>query len=160
MLKLYSTPKKIDTVFVLSLFALFAVTAFVLALVGIKQYKVTADNMNYNYEVRTATSYLREKARQNDVSSGISVTTEQGTEILTFSNEINGKTYNTLIYYFDGSLREIFVAEDSVYTLESGQEIIPLNGFSITHNSDYLIVTITDSHNNTSDVILSKKSQD
>ena len=43
------------------LFGMFAVTAFILVLIGIKQYKVTADSMNYNYEVRTASSYLREK---------------------------------------------------------------------------------------------------
>ncbi len=160
MLRLYSTPKKIDTVFVLALFVLFSVTAFTLSLIGIRQYKATADNMNYNYQVRTATSYLREKARQNDISGGMSVSVVDNTQILTFSNKIHGKIYNTQIYFYDGSLREQFVAEDSVYTLESGQKIIELNDFSITSKADYIIVTITDSKGCNSDVILQKKSKE
>ncbi len=50
------------TVFVMLLFFLFALTAFILVLIGVKQYKSTANAMNYNYEVRTVTSYLREKS--------------------------------------------------------------------------------------------------
>ena len=112
------------------LFGMFAVTAFILVLIGIKQYKVTADSMNYNYEVRTASSYLREKIRQNDIGAGIHVENIDGTDVLALSSNINGQTYKTYIYYYDKSLRELFVSEDSVYSLESGQEIINIAGFS------------------------------
>ena len=66
MFKLSSKTRKIVSFFVMILFLLFAITAAVLVLIGVRQYQVTADSMNYNYEVRTATSYLREKIRQHD----------------------------------------------------------------------------------------------
>ena len=66
MVRLNSNTPKIDTVFVMVLFTLFSLTSFVLILIGVKQYKVTADTMSSNYELRTVTSYLSEKVRQND----------------------------------------------------------------------------------------------
>ena len=65
MFKLKSRSHQADSFFVMLLF-FFALTAFILVLIGVKQYKYTANAMNYNYEVRTVTSYLREKVRQND----------------------------------------------------------------------------------------------
>ena len=55
---------KIDGVFVIALFTMFAVTAFLLILIGAKQYQRTADTMDANYESRTISSYLTEKIRQ------------------------------------------------------------------------------------------------
>ena len=42
MIELNKDSKKIDTLFIMILFGMFAVTAFILVLIGIKQYKVTA----------------------------------------------------------------------------------------------------------------------
>ena len=98
MIELNKDSKKIDTLFIMILFGMFAVTAFILVLIGIKQYKVTADSMNYNYEVRTASSYLREKIRQNDIGAGIHVENIDGTDVLALSSNINGQTYKTYIY--------------------------------------------------------------
>jgi len=53
---------KIDSVFVVALFTMFAVTAFLLILIGAKQYQHTADTMDANYESRTISSYLTEKS--------------------------------------------------------------------------------------------------
>ncbi len=73
MLRLHANEHKIDTVFVAALFVLFAMTACLLVLIGARQYKATARAMNENYEVRTASSYLTEKVRQNDSAAGISI---------------------------------------------------------------------------------------
>lgn len=61
MLQLKNSSKKIDTVFIVSLFVLFAITAILLILIGARQYRFTADSMNRNYEIRTTSSYLTEK---------------------------------------------------------------------------------------------------
>ena len=52
MFKLKSRSHQADSFFVMLLFFLFALTAFILVLIGVKQYKSTANAMNYNYEVR------------------------------------------------------------------------------------------------------------
>ena len=120
-------------------FFLFALTAFILVLIGVKQYKSTANAMNYNYEVRTVTSYLREKVRQNDSDAAISVETINGTKALCLKNTINDIVYNTFIYYYDGSLRELYVQDGSSYSLDSGQMIVEIGGLDMTETTDKMI---------------------
>lgn len=73
MLKLHSSHTKLDTLFLVSLFVLFAFTAGILVLLGAGQYRDTVRTMDHNYEVRTTTSYLFEKLHQHD-SSSVNVT--------------------------------------------------------------------------------------
>ena len=147
MFKLKSRSHQADSFFVMLLFFLFALTAFILVLIGVKQYKSTANAMNYNYEVRTVTSYLREKVRQNDSDAAISVET------------INDIVYNTFIYYYDGSLRELYVQDGSSYSLDSGQMIVEIGGLDMTETTDKMItVTITDTSGGTTDTYCSVNS--
>ncbi|WP_455719708.1 DUF4860 domain-containing protein [Agathobacter sp.] len=159
MFKIRTGSRRIDSIFVMILFFLFALTAFVLVMIGVKQYQATADSMNYNYEVRTATSYLREKIRQNDSHAAISIDNIEGTNVLSLKSEINGIVYYTYIYYYDGYLRELYVQDGSSYSLSSGQQIIELSGFELSEATDRLItVTITDTWGGTTDMYLSVNS--
>ena len=126
MFKIRTGSRRIDSIFVMILFFLFALTAFVLVMIGVRQYQSTADSMNYNYEVRTATSYLREKVRQNDSHAAISIDNIEDTDVLALKSEVNGIVYYTYIYYYDGYLRELYVQDGSSYSLSTGQQIIEL----------------------------------
>lgn len=135
---------KIDSVFVIALFTMFAVTAFLLILIGAKQYQHTADTMDANYESRTISSYLTEKIRQSDSQGMISVTELEGTPALTLYATENDVNYITYIYYYDNALREIVVNESSVFSLSSGQEIIETGDFEVVLVHDNLLkITIT-----------------
>lgn len=135
---------KIDGVFVIALFTMFAVTAFLLILIGAKQYQNTADTMDSNYETRTISSYLTEKLRQNDADGSITITEIDGTHALALKTTENDITYVTYIYYYENALREIVVNDASVFSLETGQEIIQTGGFSAEVVSDNLLkITIT-----------------
>lgn len=131
MLRLHTQTRKIDTVFIVCLFMLFAMTSCILILIGAKQYHTTADAMNHNYEVRTVSSYLTEKVHQYDTSTGIAITDFAGGHALALSDTAEEQTYITYIYYYDGALRELFVGEEAVFTPESGQSIIPLDSFDV-----------------------------
>ncbi len=126
MLRLYSSSRKFDTVFIVLLFVLFALTAGMLVLIGASQYRITTDSINRNYEIRTASSYLTEKMHQYDTSSGVSVTEHA----LVFSETIEDNQYLTYIYYYDGALYELFTAADTDFVPGAGAEIMPLNGFN------------------------------
>lgn len=158
MFQLDSSTKKFDTFMVMLLFFLFAATAFILILVGIKQYKLTADNMNENYEVRTASSYFTEKFRQYDTDLGISITEIDGTSALSFSEEIDDSLYTTYIYFYDGFVRELFVSDDSVYTLQSGQEIIELGDLQMQYSTNSIELTLTSTTGEQTTMYLSTKS--
>lgn len=159
MFRIRTGSRRIDSIFVMILFFLFALTAFVLVMIGVKQYQATADSMNYNYEVRTATSYLREKIRQNDSHAAISIDNIEGTDVLSLKSEVNGIVYYTYIYYYGGYLRELYVQDGSSFSLSSGQQIIELSGFELSEATDRLItVTITDTWGGTTDMYLSVNS--
>lgn len=131
MLRLHTTNRKMDTVFVAAIFVLFAMTACLLVLIGARQYRATAKAMNANYEVRTASSYLTEKIRQNDCDAGISIVDFAGGSALALTDDTDS-SYTTYIYYYDGYLRELFVGENAVYTPDSGQQIIACKGFDLS----------------------------
>jgi len=135
---------KIDSVFVIALFTMFAVTAFLLILIGAKQYQHTADTMDANYESRTISSYLTEKIRQSDSQGQISIVELENHSALALETVENDVTYITYIYYYDNALREIVVNDSSVFSLGTGQEIIKTGGFETELvDDDLLKITIT-----------------
>ena len=159
MFKIDRETHRIDSIFIMLLFFLFALTAFVLIMIGIRQYKATANAMDYNYEIRTVTSYLREKTRQNSSSSSISIENINGTNALCLKSTIKDNVYNTYIYYYDGSLREMYIQDGTSFTLNLGQQIVTISGFDMVKTNDGLIiVTISDSFGGTTDMYLSSNS--
>ena len=136
---------KIDSVFVIALFTMFAVTAFLLILIGAKQYQHTADAMDANYESRTISSYLTEKLRQNDSQGNVTISQVEGIDALAITTMENDVTYITYIYYYKDALREIVVNDQSVFSLETGQVIIKTGGFfaEMVHNDLIKITIIT-----------------
>lgn len=146
---------KMDSVFVIALFTMFAITAFLLILIGAKQYQHTADAMDANYESRTISSYLTEKIRQNDNSGKVYISKLDGLDALAIETTQNDITYVTYIYYYKDALREIVVNESSVFSLETGQEIIKTGGFAAEIVDDDLIkITITTNANNSQTLYL------
>lgn len=139
---------KIDGVFVIALFTMFAITAFLLILIGARQYQHTADTMDANYESRTISSYLTEKIRQNDSLGNVSIAELEDTHALAIETVENDVTYITYIYYYKEALREIVVNDSSVFSLDSGQEIIKTGGFTAAMVNDGLLkITITTTEN-------------
>lgn len=157
---------KIDTVFVLGLFTMFAATAFLLVLLGIKQYNHTREVSAENYEMRTLCSYLQEKIRQNDSANSIDITILQDSDgeehaALTFFTTENDITFITYIYYYDGILRELVVTDNSVYSLSSGQSIMDISDFTPEFiSNDLLYVTITGSDGRESELYFTINASD
>ena len=141
---------RIDMIFVFALVTLFAATSFILVLIGAKQYRFVTNTMNENYETRTTSSYLTEKIRQYDIYDAITVSNLEGTPALSIHSVEDDISFVTYIYYYDGSLRELVVTENSVFSLDSGQEIIDMKGFNPTLVNDALLsVEVTDTTGNT-----------
>ena len=148
MLQLENSSRKIDTVFIVSLFVMFAITAILLILIGARQYRFTADSMNRNYEILTASSYLTEKVHQSDTITGVSVVDFSVGSALALTDRQNNQTYITYIYYYDGVLKELFVKEDAAFTPSAGQTIVQLHGFipEVVHTG-LIRITFTDTQN-------------
>lgn len=131
----------VDILFVLALFGVFAVSALVLVTIGAGVYQNTVQDMGSNFDSRTAMAYLTEKIRQNDGADSVSIGTLENTDALLLSQDIDGETYITYLYYHDGTLRELFIKEGADLVgnpLSAGQEVMPLTSLKLEKVSDSL----------------------
>lgn len=130
MKKLTSSRHIIDILFVLSLFCVFAISSVLLILFGADIYKKTIQQMDANYSSRTSIAYITEKLRQSDTSNAIQIISQNDTQILMLTQEINGITYATSLYEYDGYLYELFARTDIALPLDAGQPIMELSSLT------------------------------
>ncbi len=128
----------VDVLFVLSLFCVFAFSALMLVMIGADVYKKTASNMDTNYASRISYAYLSEKIRQNDRADSFSIGTYGGSDAFMISEEINGTTYYTYLYQYDGKLRELFTNTPDTLNPGAGQAIMDCSEFSVVTLDDHL----------------------
>lgn len=145
----------VDILFVLALFGVFAVSALVLVTIGADVYEHTVQDMNRNYETRTAISYLTEKVRQNDIYSAdgnnsICLTTLDNTPALMLTQYYEDTEYCTYLYLHEGHLKELFMQKGYSLggsTLDAGVNIMELEELHMTQITPSLLsveMTIAD----------------
>lgn len=129
----------IDILFVLSLFCVFAVSSVILILFGADIYKKTVSSMDHNYSTRTSVAYISEKIRQSDIYDSIYIDDSKGYERLMMTRNINGTTYATSLYEYDGYLYELFARTDIELPADAGQQVIALTDLDFNLISDSLL---------------------
>lgn len=144
----YTTKHMIDILFVLVLFALFTLSTVILIIFGANIYQSTVNHMHSNYISRTNVSYITEKFRQADQYDGIAIGSIQDTPALTLLENINGETYVTYIYAYEGKIYELFARKDLEMYPDGGQPILDVNSFSIKQpKPDLFYLSITTDNN-------------
>lgn len=139
----------VDFLFVLSLFCVFTICAFLVVMIGANVYRSTAENMENTYSTRTALAYVTEKIRSHDAEGLMSLTEVEGTPALAFYDRTETKDYVTYIYSDSKALFEITASPDTEVSLSMGQEIIKVNGFSFTEKEDgFICLSASDSDGN------------
>lgn len=129
----------IDILFVLSLFCVFAFSSVVLILFGADIYKKTVASMDSNYASRTSVAYITEKIRQSDCYDSIFIDDTEGYERLMMTRKIDGLTYATSLYEYDGYLYELFARTDIKLPPDAGQQVIPVSQLDFNLISDSLL---------------------
>lgn len=136
----------IDILFVLSLFCVFAASSVLLILFGVDIYKKTVHQMDTNYTSRTSIAYITEKIRQSDTANSILITTQDDIQVLMLTNNIDGITYATSLYEYDGYLYELFARTDIELPLDAGQPVMELQQLSFSQISPNILeIRFTDS---------------
>jgi len=136
----------INTVFVLLLFCLFAVSSLFLVLIGANVYRSIVDKMDANNEMRSSLSYVSNKVRSAD-SRDVSVESLGGQETLVIASEFNSEKYNTYIYQYNGYLMELFTKADNDFKAGDGDKITPVTTFTITKNESELSLEVSGGDN-------------
>ena len=157
--KIYRRPVA-DVLFVLILFLVFTLCSLSVVLVGARVYQSTSSRMNENYTIRTALAYVSEKMRHYDQADSVFSSKLDKIPALAFSQEINGESYTTYIYFHDNALKELLVKTSSHPSPEQGTRIVELEDFSYEELSQgFYRLTATDFGGESFSMLLKPKSQ-
>lgn len=119
----------VDLLFSILLFGIYVLFLLLMILFAAKAYQNAVKGTEENYNLRTAMSYLTVKIRQHDNGRDVFLGELQGTEALCLTDELDGETYTTYIYLYDGQLKELFTLDGSNVSLSMGTDIASLNSF-------------------------------
>lgn len=133
----------LGSVLVLLVFAVFMVSVLLVLLTGADVVQTLTQRDQSSYNQRTAAQYITTRVRQGDQSGMICVRSFAGQDALVLTEEIDGICYETLVYCFDGYLRELFQEVGLDLEPEFGEWILPLEAFRVSDMGDYLQVALT-----------------
>lgn len=129
----------IEFLFPLIFILFFCLCVLLVVLQGARIYEKTAQGLQENYTVRTAISYLKEKVKECGDASDITLHSVDQKQVLTIHEKKKGEEYATYIYVEDGKLKELYTKEDTFSGLQGGQDLVPLDGWSVNMEEENLI---------------------
>ena len=117
---------RIDTLFVLIILCVFAVSALASLAFGGSVYKNAIEQSHERYDERTSFFYIWTKVKNADEYGRVYVDHFDGIDALILEEDLYGEIYLTYIYCHDGWIKEIFGDAAYEYRLEDGQAILCL----------------------------------
>ena len=129
----------VDTVFVLSLFCVFTAAVLMTLILGTNIYSTMQKTSNEAYYARTALSYITQKLRHCDSADCVEISEFGGSSALMLTELYNDVEYETIIYIYDGAVRELFCEKGVDFEPDAGGEIIKGKALSFDFVSDDLI---------------------
>lgn len=134
----------LSAVFLFSLIIIFALFVFIVAMLGMKSFHNVVDNADQSYQARSSILYVVNKLHSMDKEHSVAVEVREGIKVLVMKESVAGETYETLIYYSQGALREIYKNTDTDTDLSLGDEVVEVNDFTVKIIGDMIYFSITD----------------
>lgn len=134
----------LDGLLLLLLFSVFALCILLVLLTGADAYRELNQRDQESYDRRTAVQYLATRVRQADRLGGLEVEAFGTGDSLLLTEEINGSLYETRVYCWEGSLRELFTAAGQGLTPQDGEIILPAEDLAVTLEDGVLDLRLTD----------------
>lgn len=128
---------KITDLIALVVFAVFAVCVLLVLLTGAKVYQNLVRSGAESYTARTTVQYIATRVRQ---AEKVYVEEFQGCDALVLREEIDGECYVTRVYCYEGSIRELFCAENAVLSPEEGEPVLEAESLSFSLEEGLLTV--------------------
>ena len=128
------------------IYGMFALFSLFLVVIGAKVYRDLAFAGSENAEIRSAFSYVANKVRMSGGLAGAAhVENREGTAVLSLRESYDGAEYETVIYYYDGALREYFGPLGQRFMPQAGERIAEAADFRIADaGADGLLLTLVD----------------
>ena len=131
-MKTHSGGTGLRRVVIVCLAGLFALLAMGVTLMGTGVYRAVADDASVNSAQRTALSYVVNQIRRAD-AGGVAVGTFGGGDALCLTETgEDGSVYVTLIYCWEGFLRELYMEEGTGLGPEDGMALLELSSLKLS----------------------------
>jgi len=122
--------RSIDTVFVLIVFSIFAISVLLVLMFGASIYRNINELSRVNESEHTALSYIWTKTKNFDNADSISVGEFSGIPALLIDQRFGDYDFRTAIYYYDGWLYELFSEAGLEFSPADGTRIVMVNDLS------------------------------
>ncbi len=132
----------INVLFTMLLFLVFVLCALFTVLIGGQVYENINIRSQDNYTGSVALQYVANKVRQGDREGAVRVTNVEGTDVLEIASGLEGGNYVSWIYYYDGSICELFSDPADGLGLADGLKIVACSGFNVSQSSDGRLIHI------------------
>lgn len=149
-MKRMETKQKLDGLFVLLIFALFAGSLLLVLLTGAGSYQRLLERDAKSYDRNTTLQYVAAKLHGADQAGGVTIGSfsnktncmADDIETLYLRETLDGSWYETRIYYYDGYIRELLAEENAQFSPEDGTPIFESGGLSFLENHGSIFVTV------------------
>ncbi|MCL2627779.1 MAG: DUF4860 domain-containing protein [Oscillospiraceae bacterium] len=139
-----SKSKHIDTIFVMVVFCIFAVSVLIVLTLSAGIYQRMTDISRDRDDERTILSYIWTKTKSADDAGMIHIGDFNGVSALFYDEIINDTLYRTAIYVYDGWVRELFSNPAAGLAPQDGARLIKLDNLSFEVQKNGIIVAQTE----------------
>lgn len=130
---------KLTDLLALTVFAVFALCVLLVLLSGAKVYRGLVQRGEENFAARTAARYVTMRVRQ---ARTVTVGDFEGCEALIIPENVDGATYLTRLYVYDGHIRELYCAENAALSPADGEKILPADSLRFDLEGSLLTITV------------------
>ena len=130
---------KLTDLLALTVFAVFALCVLLVLLSGAKVYRGLVQRGEENFAARTAARYVTMRVRQ---ARTVTVGDFEGCEALVIPENVDGATYLTRLYVYDGHIRELYCAENAALSPADGEKILPADSLRFDLEGRLLTMTV------------------
>lgn len=142
MKKVRDNKNSISALAVLLVFGIFAICVLAVLLEGASTYEKINSRDQSVYEQRTCAQYLATRVRQAD--GPLAVTSFGDGDAMVFDETMEGESYQTWIYCYDGWLREYFGLAEAEPLPELGEQVLKAEYLSLTLDGNLLWLLLED----------------
>ena len=139
MIKSETKKHSMDVFFVLCIFLAFAMSLTGLLVVGARTYQRISENTKDNYELRTSLLYISNKIKAFNENGMICKGEFNSEDALFLEENIEGISYTTKIYAYEGQLYELFAETNNDLDAVSGTKITDAAALEVTEIKDNLL---------------------
>lgn len=143
-MKIHAKKGHMEIIFPVILFLVFTLSALFIILFAARTYQHIVYESNISYDDSTSMAYISRKIHAADAMGNISVDTYEGNKALAIRQNIDGAPFVTYIYAYNGSLRELFCADNGESLgPEAGTLLFSVGDFNPSLDNGLLKLSIT-----------------